>query len=316
MRFKVIYALITVMLLMQTAQAGCVGDLKVVDIPTLEAGDSISIVTYTSISPSLGTRNLDLMISDPHDDVIYTKKLQLSDDTTTVEAKLDIDDNFINGEYTFFAVMVVTGDENITEEICSESASEMFIIKSDRTRYEDIAINISIDWEFEAKKFNLEKDVKTGDNLIRYKISGIAPTGWNISISPESNSTPSGGEITIDGTQYLILSRYNQLVDKLAELEWYYGTQSDVLNSTYAKLTKWEDLYLQEKTLKGAEENKSESYLRKLNTCQNDLVEMDQEKGKLHGWNTTIIYMAVSAIVTVILVIVALNYIGGRKPIE
>jgi len=170
------------LLLASTAWAECDGYIRITEIPDKKVGDILSVLVYTTIDPSIGTRNIDVWIEDPKNNIFAIAKRQLDDGTWTVDGQVTVTDNWLNGRYTLFAGVEVYNTSNMEELVCEERETERFDVESNRTTYTDITLDLDIAREYDTHEVVFCKNATGEEHMSEVCISGRMPIGWNITI--------------------------------------------------------------------------------------------------------------------------------------
>jgi hypothetical protein len=123
--------------------AECDGSLVLVDFPSdLYEGNSYPVLASTSISPSLGTRNFDVWLTDPQGNKAVMAGVRLIDSDYTVSGRLLVDSSFLQGVYSLKAKVSVLNSSNFTQVLCDKTITQGVTIHTNRSSYNQASLSL------------------------------------------------------------------------------------------------------------------------------------------------------------------------------
>jgi len=168
---EVILGIIIILMITTTIADECGGSISIVELPDLYPGDNPSVISYTSIPSSLGSRNWDVWVMCPRGNRVALLYTQLSDDDYTMAVKWPITDNYLNGVYVIHAKITVLNSSNLSEVMCEESITREVSIHTNRTSYNDLDVRLEIFPEYKVWNYYRKRNLTIGDMTIPITVS-------------------------------------------------------------------------------------------------------------------------------------------------
>lgn len=317
--------LLTLVYLAMGVYAECEGSLTIVDVPRRDVGDTMNAISYTTIPATLGIRNWDLTVIDPQGNTIALTNTRVDNSTYTITAELDITDEFLKGEYVLKSRITVLNPLDLTQEVCSETATKAFTINTTRTSYSTGTIHLQMLPGYAGYSSSAIKNVSFAGAYIpmnvtiknipvetQFDFSMINITGGNASV----NLTTPGFCWTYDEREKC----QNDLLDKDRVIEKYASSVSarieNITTNCFGMLDQRDleyNMTRQEiKTLSSNLMNKTEQanmYITQLQTCQYNNTQLDQQKDSIR----INVNFLVAFVVGAIFMFIGLNIAVNRK---
>lgn len=202
MKTKLAVALVATgfLIFVNMANADCTGDLSLVDVlpqPLFE-GEDFEIVAYTTVPPALGIRNLDVVLSDPFGNKVYSSEWRLGNDSYTVDLRAVVDNSFVDGTYTLSAKMEVLNPNNFSETVCTKETSQTVEIETGRKAYNDMEVSFTLLPKYQMWTYNETRNISLGEGILPVKIQmDNIPVNTNVVISDFNISTSKNATLNL-----------------------------------------------------------------------------------------------------------------------
>jgi hypothetical protein len=165
--------------------ADCGEELEIIHIPDGSPGNTLSMSVVSHNKNESNKVSFDLFLYDRFDrQVGETIKIDLGSSQTTATTHLYVNEQFVDGEYTFKAMETVFAADTINgsvtyEEVCGQTARQKFNIESPRKSYNDIILEFEVDEPWTIQRIN--KSFKNCNNgaCSESRVDAVIPKGWN-----------------------------------------------------------------------------------------------------------------------------------------